>query len=99
MKKSAEHMVKDLIRKYRLVCEQLNDCPVKKARQPSQLDCWVCILQDVEVMRAELKGLREFKLHVTMYGTRGLTKLEASLDSSLLPVLREQIGRASNGPR
>lgn len=98
MKRSAEQEVKNLLRKYRLVCDELNDCPVKKARQPGQLDCLVCVLQDVDVMREELKGLREFKVRATLYGT-SLTKLEVSLDASLLPVLKEQIGRASNGQR
>lgn len=96
MKRSAEQEVKNLIRKYRLVCTKLNDCPVKKARQPGQLDCLVCILQDVDMMREELKGLREFKLRATLYGT-SLTKLEVSMDESLLPVLEQQMKRGSNG--
>lgn len=97
MKRSAERMMKDIIRRYRLVCRRLNDCPIGRARQPTQTDCLVCILQDVEVMHKELRGLREFKLHATLYGT-SLTKLEVSMDESLLPALKEQVRRASNGP-
>ena len=85
-----------MIRKMRLVCESLGDCPVKKARQPSQLDCLVCLIQDMESMRVELKSLREFKAQATMYGT-SITKLEASLDESLIPILRRQMGREPNG--
>lgn len=96
MKRSAEAEVKNLLRRVRLVCDKLNDCPVKKARQPSQLDCFVCILQDVESMRAELKALREFKAQATMYGT-SITKLEASMDETLIPILKRQMGRESNG--
>jgi len=33
-----------------------------------------------------------------MYGTHGLTKLEASLDESLLPILKRQMERNPNGP-
>jgi hypothetical protein len=95
MKRSAEAEVKNLIRRVRLVCDQLNDCPIKKARQPSQLDCLVCILTDMESMRAELKSLREFKAQATIYGT-SITKLEASLDESLLPVLKDQMKKSHN---
>ena len=96
MKKPAEVEVKNLIRKVRLVCDQLNDCPTKKARQPSQLDCMACILQDVESMQVELKALREFKAQATMYGTT-ITKLEASMDESLIPIIKRQMGRETNG--
>lgn len=98
LKRSAEAEVKNLIRKMRLVCDQVGDCPVKKARQPGQLDCLICILADVESMRAELRSLRDWKAQATMYGTHGLTKLEASLDESLLPILKRQMERNPNGP-
>jgi len=81
MRKPAEKEVKNLLRKMRLVCDELGDCPVKKARNPTQLDCFTCILQDVEVMREELGKLREFKKQITLYGT-STTKLEVALDTS-----------------
>lgn len=96
MKKPAEKEIKNLIRQMRQTCARLDDCPVGKARSPSQMDCISCILQDVEVMRQELQQLRQFKAQVTMYGT-SLTKLEATLDPQLLPVLKSQMARQNNG--
>lgn len=90
LKKPAEKEIKVLIAKMRLTCETLADCPIKPAREPSQLDCIACILEDVGIMVKELSSLREFKAQVTQYGTT-VTKFEAALNPDVLPLLRSQI--------
>lgn len=91
MKRPAEQVVKDLIRKYRLVCERVHDCPIKPARQPGQLDCLSCFLRDVDVVTG--------KAEKTEYGTT-VTKLEAIDNETVLRVLMRQMrqtGREPNG--
>lgn len=90
LKKPAEKEIKVLIAKMRTTCEALKDCPIKPAREPSQLDCIACILEDVGVMVEELSSLRKFKEQVTQYGT-SVTKLEATLNPEMLALLRSQI--------
>jgi hypothetical protein len=77
----------------RKTCDAIGDCPIVKARLRSQHDCLVCILNDVETMKNELKALRQWKLEQTIYGT-SITKLEASLDPDLLPMLKKQLRRS-----
>jgi len=93
MKKPAEQEIKAWLRKVRLVCNEVGDCPVRSAREPSQLDCIACVFRDIGMMCEELKSLREFKAKVTEYGTT-LTKLEVVEEPTLLPLLKQQI---SNG--
>jgi hypothetical protein len=88
MKRSAEAEVKNLIRKYRLVCERVHDCPIKPARQPGQLDCVSCIFRDIDVLTG--------KSEKTDYGTT-ITKLEAIENETVLRILIRQMGRQFNG--
>lgn len=90
LKKPATKEVKTLIFAMRLLCNKLGDCPIKAARNPSQLDCIACILQDVQTMAQELKSLREFKVQMTQYGT-SITKLEAVLEPELVSLLTKEI--------
>ena len=98
MKKSAEHIVKDLIRKMREVCNKVGDCPIKKARLPTQEDCIVCLFEDHQVLADKAALSRASEDQRTTYGT-SITKLEVVLRPELLPELAKQIGRASNGQR
>jgi hypothetical protein len=95
MKRQAEQEVKNLIRRVRLVCVEVGDCPVRSAREPSQLDCVACIFRDISLMADELKALREFKAKVTEYGSQ-ITKLECIEDAALLDTLRKQIKNGGN---
>lgn len=95
MKKQAEAEVKNLIRRIRIVCNEVGDCPIKAAREPSQLDCVACILRDLGQMAEELKALREFKAKVTEYGTT-LTKLECLEEPALVELLKKQIKNGGN---
>jgi len=88
MKKAAEHSVKDLIRNYRVICDRLGDCPIRKARQPAQLDCVSCIFSDIAVLTG--------KSEKTDYGTT-ITKLEAIENETVLRILIRQMGRDFNG--
>lgn len=90
LKRPAAKEVTVLIARMRAICAKLDDCPVKKARDPSQLDCISCILADVETMVAELKVLRGFKVQITQYGTT-VTKLEATIEPELVPLLKKEI--------
>ena len=90
MKRQAEQEVKNLIRRVRLVCTEVGDCPIKSAREPSQLDCIACIFRDISLMADELKALRDFKAKVTEYGSQ-ITKLEAIEEPALLELLKRQI--------
>jgi len=90
LKKSAEHIVKDLIRKYRLVCERVHDCPVRPARQPGQLDCISCIFRDIDVLTG--------KAQTTDYGTT-ITKLEGVDNETVVLILRRQMRGGVNGQR
>jgi hypothetical protein len=90
MKKQAEQEVKNLIRRVRIVCADVGDCPVRSAREPSQLDCIACVFRDISMMADELKALREFKAKVTEYGSQ-ITKLECIEEPALLDVLKRQI--------
>lgn len=82
-----------ILAKLRLVCEQVDDCTVSKARQPSQLDCFGCLLNDINSMVDELVALRTFKDQITQYGTH-LTKLEAVLRPEILGKLKEEMEKA-----
>jgi hypothetical protein len=95
LKKPAAKEIKTLIAKMRDICDRLDDCPVKRARKPSQLDCIACILGDVQVMAEELKALREFKVQATQYGTN-ITKLEVTLEPELMPLLKSEIKEDSH---
>jgi len=96
MKRTAEQAVKDFIRKYRVICNRLNDCPIKKARQPSQLDCITCILEDIEILKKKARAFDKIQAEATEYGTT-TTKLEAVDDESMTAILKRQMGRESNG--
>lgn len=84
-----------ILAKLRLVCEQVDDCTVSKARQPSQLDCFGCLLNDINSMVDELVALRAFKDQITQYGTH-LTKLEAVFRPEILLQLKDEIEKADN---
>jgi hypothetical protein len=88
MKRSAEKVVKDLIRKYREVCDRLGDCPTKKARQPGQLDCICCIFSDIDVVTG--------KQERTEYNST-ITKLEAIDNEAMFLALQRQMRRNING--
>jgi len=90
IKKPAAREIKVLIAKMRALCEEIGDCPIKAARDPSQLDCISCILQDVETMAKELASLRLFKEQLTQYGTT-VTKLEGTLKPESSGLLKSQI--------
>ena len=91
MRKFAETEIKILIKKVRGICIELDDCPIMRAREPNQLDCITCIIQDAVSMKEKLKIVREFvEKQGTIYGT-SITKLEVALDSSLLPDLKKQM--------
>jgi hypothetical protein len=90
MKAIAEKEVKNLIRKMRLVCDNVGDCPIKAARDRSQMDCIACVFRDISLMADELKALRDFKTKVTEYNS-SITKLECIEDAALLEMLKKQI--------
>jgi hypothetical protein len=90
MKKPAETEIKQLIRRMRLVCDTVGDCPIKAARDRSQIDCLGCILRDISLMAEELRALRDFKTKVTEYNST-ITKLEAVEEPALLESLKKQI--------
>ena len=96
MKRMAEQAIKDLIREYRVICNRLNDCPIKPARQPSQLDCITCIKADIEVLKKKARAFDKIQAEATEYGTT-TTKLEAVGDTSMTVILRRQMGREPNG--
>ena len=50
-----------LIARMRVVCEQTDCCTVVKARQPSQLDCVACLLDDMDSIITELVELRKLR--------------------------------------
>jgi len=90
MKAIAEKEVKNLIRKMRLVCDSVGDCPIKAARDRSQMDCIACVFRDIGMMAEELRALRQFKVAVTEYGSQ-ITKLECIEEPTLVEMLKKQI--------
>lgn len=97
MKRAAEAEIKDFIRSYRLICERLKDCPIKPARQPSQLDCWTCMKTDIDNIKKKARAFDKIQAEVTDYGTT-ITKLEAMDDEGTITILKRQMGKGSNGP-
>lgn len=93
MKPATDREMRVILAKLRVVCTEVDDCPVSKARQPSQLDCFSCMMVDLNSMVDELIALRAFKDQITQYGTH-LTKLEAVLRPEILGKLKEEMEKA-----
>lgn len=81
-----------LIAKLRVVCEEVEDCPLVKARQPSQLDCFACFANDLDTIINELVELRRFKDQITQYGTKH-TKLEAIYRPETIELLKKELAQ------
>jgi hypothetical protein len=90
MKPPADKEMRVLIAKLRVICEETGDCPVAKARQPSQLDCFACFANDLDTIINELVELRNFKDQITQYGTKH-TKLEAVYRPETLELLKKEL--------
>jgi hypothetical protein len=90
MKPATDKEMRVILARLRVVCEEVGDCPVAKARQPSQLDCFSCLINDMNTMTDELVELRKFKAQATQYGTR-TTKLMAVFHPEVIDQLKQEI--------